>query len=425
MLLKMRQIFLSAALLLTAQGVLAQATPAQLAANPELTAGIYHSYEYTPTDRTPAPKGFTPFYISHYGRHGSRWYTSASPYEKTRELLRKAAQANALTPKGIDLLARVEVLADDALDRYGDLSPRGVQEHRGIAERMYTAYPEVFSTKGGRICRIESRSTLVPRCILSMAAFNERLKEFDPSIVATRESSERYVRYLSHTPGHSHQRDQGCYGVADSLLRARVKPARLLSSLFSDEEFVRREVKDSVGVMKHLYDLCSISQDADHLGIRIYDAFTPEELFTLWECANVSNYLSYGPSARFGDTIVLDARPLLTNIVTTAQQVIDGDSDLSASLRFGHDTNIIPLLALLGIEGASDRVADLDSVRMVWNNFRVTCMGTNLQLIFYRNKAGEVLVKLLHNEREARIPLPGGPYYRWEEFRKYCEAKCR
>ena len=82
-----------------------------------------------------------------------------------------------LTPKGRDLLAKVEVIAADARDRYGDLSPRGVAEHRGIAERMYKAYPEVFSTGDGRECYVQSRSTLVPRCILSMAAFNERLKE--------------------------------------------------------------------------------------------------------------------------------------------------------------------------------------------------------------------------------------------------------
>lgn len=418
----MKYILIFSALLLGAQGALGQATPEELAANPERTAGIYHSYEYVPTDRTPAPKGFTPFYISHYGRHGSRWYTSPTPYVKTREVLRKASEEGVLTPKGADLLARVEVLAEDARDRYGDLSPRGAGEHRGIAERMYAAYPEVFSTKGGRVCRIESRSTLVPRCILSMAAFNERLKELDPSIRTTRESSQRYMNYMSHVPGYERQRE-AAGKVADSLLRARVQPARLLSSLFSDEEFVRREVKDSVSVMKRLYELCSIAQDADHLGIRLYDAFTPEELFTLWECANVSRYLYYGPSVRFGDDMIADAKPLLKNIVTTAQEVVDGSSDISASLRFGHDTNIIPLLALLQIEGASDRVSDLDSVGMVWNDYRVTCMGTNLQLIFYRNKAGDVLVKLLHNEREARIPLPGAPYYRWEDFREYCESK--
>ena len=72
----------------------------------------------------------------------------------------------------------------------------------------------------------------------------------------------------------------------------------------------------------------------------------------LWECENVRRYLIMGPSARFGDPLVADARPLLRNIVETAARVVAGESDLSASLRFGHDTYVVPLLALLRAEGA-------------------------------------------------------------------------
>lgn len=37
----------------------------------ERTASIFHSYEFAPVEDTPPPDGFKPFYISHYGRHGS------------------------------------------------------------------------------------------------------------------------------------------------------------------------------------------------------------------------------------------------------------------------------------------------------------------------------------------------------------------
>ena len=166
---------LLALLLLAATCAAAQPTPAQLASRPELTASIYHSYEYLPGPAAPVPDGYEPFYISHYGRHGSRYHSKEEAYAEPLAALRKADKAGALTPKGREVLAKVETLAADACKRYGDLSPRGVQEHRGIAERMFAASPGVFSTDGGRVCRIESRSTQVPRCILSMAAFNERL----------------------------------------------------------------------------------------------------------------------------------------------------------------------------------------------------------------------------------------------------------
>ena len=50
-------------------------------------------------------------------------------------------------------------------------------------------------------------------------------------------------------------------------------------------------------------------------------------------------------------------------------------------------------------------------------------MATNVQFIFFRNpETGDVRVRVLHNERDAGLPLGGGPYYRWETFRDYCKS---
>ena len=39
---------------------------------------------------TPAPKGYTPFYISHYGRHGSRYLIGAKAYDYAVQVLGRA-----------------------------------------------------------------------------------------------------------------------------------------------------------------------------------------------------------------------------------------------------------------------------------------------------------------------------------------------
>ena len=286
-------------------------------------------------------------------------------------------------------------------------------EHRGIAERMYKAYPEVFSTADGRECRIESRSTLVPRCILSMAAFNERLKELNPAIRTTRESSARYMPYMGNNKGLDAQRDR-TLKTADSVRAARLIPDRLMKSLFSDPEFVKREVKKPRKLMEQLLLQAAIMQDVDYLGISLYDLFTGEEIYAAWEDENFRRYVMFGPSKRFGDPIIADAKPLLRNIV--------GGKELAASLRFGHDVNVIPLLALLGVEGASARVSTPEEAAEVWQVHRVSPMAANVQFIFFRNPAGDVLVRILHNECDAGLPLGGGPYYRWETFRDYCKS---
>ena len=37
--------------------------------------------------------------------------------------------------------------------------------------------------------------------------------------------------------------------------------------------------------------------------------------------------------------------------------------------------------------------------------YKITPMATNLQFVFYRNKANDVLVKVLLNEDEATLPI--------------------
>lgn len=58
----------------------------------------------------------------------------------------------------------------------------------------------------------------------------------------------------------------------------------------------------------------------------------------------------------------------------------------------------------------------------MWQVHRVSPMAANVQFVFFRNPAGDVLVRILHNERDAGLPLGGGPYYRWETFRDYCKS---
>lgn len=415
--LTMKMRLLAAFLLLGLWGATAQTAREQIAAMPERAGGIYHSYEYLPGPAVPAPKGYVPFYISHYGRHGSRWHTSEKIYAEPLGILRKADSAGVLTPKGRDLLAKVEVIAADARDRYGDLSPRGVAEHRGIAERMYKAYPEVFSTGDGRECFVQSRSTLVPRCILSMAAFNERLKELDPRIRMVRTASARDLSYLANGE-RDEDMDKAAREVADSAKRAWLHPERLLSALFTDEA---PQVADPQRFMWDLFMLTSIAQDIDRPEWAFYDIFTPGELYALWESLNAYCYLTMGPSLRFGDPVVASARPLLRDFVETARRVIDGKEPLAASLRFGHDVYLTPLAALLQVEGASARVGSVDEVRSCWSIEKVSPMAGNVQFVFFRNAAGDVRVRVLYNERDARLPLDGGPYYEWEALKRYCE----
>ena len=92
-----------------------------------------------------------------------------------------------------------------------------------------------------------------------------------------------------------------------------------------------------------------------------------------------------GPSRRFGDPIVASARPLLRNIVETAREVIDGERNLSASLRFGHDVYLIPLASLLQTSVSAARISYAVFSLYNWSIEKVSPMAANIQFIFFRH----------------------------------------
>ena len=108
----------------------------------EQMGGIYYTYHYDSTQvETPAPEGYRPFYISHFGRHGSRWLPSDERYLR---VLEQFADTAALTSLGKDVRQRLLLVWEDAKGRGGDLTPLGAKQHRDIAGRMYARWHEVF-----------------------------------------------------------------------------------------------------------------------------------------------------------------------------------------------------------------------------------------------------------------------------------------
>ena len=178
-------------------GAHAQTTFEEISADLNKAGGVYLAYPSVEAKQTPAPKGYKPFYVSHYGRHGSRYLISDKDYQWVIQLMHKADSADALTPLGKDVLNRLNLVWAEVDGHGGDLTPLGVRQHQGIAERMYNNYPEVF--RGKR--HISARSTLVNRCAMSMVAFGDRLKALNPQLDFNYEMSQKYMSYLCyHSP---------------------------------------------------------------------------------------------------------------------------------------------------------------------------------------------------------------------------------
>lgn len=417
---KIYKIFSIAAILLIGSSLSAQEAREYLKADVERAAGFYHSYEVPAADVSleTRPKGYKPFYISHYSRHGSRWHASEMRYEGTLGFFEEGDSLGVLTELGKRFLSDLRVVAADAEGHLGDLSPRGVREHKGIADRMYRTYPEVFH-KGAAV---DSRSSVFVRCVLSMAAFNEALKEHEPSLVMTRESSKKAMRTLCHSNG-----DAG-YGreltsLADSLRKAWIDTDRFMNRLFTDRgQFLKGQIRDEESLMYDCFELAGVMQCCDYLGKDLYYIFDEEEIWSLWKYLNAYAYSLFGPALKYGDCHMEDSKVLLRDFVEKADKVISGEEQVAAHLRFGHDANIIPLVSLMGVKVSSARVA-VEDVTEHWNISEVSPMAANLQLVFFKNRKGQVKVRVLYNEKDADLPVEGAPFYDWEVLRGFLASK--
>lgn len=405
-------------LMFASQVMMGQTTREAIYQDIAQTGGVYYAYPAKVAVSTPAPKGYEPFYISHYARHGSRWLISEKEYTNIIHVFDKAHQANALTPLGEDVRSRLIIIWKDAEGREGELSPVGMKQHRGIAERMYHNYPEVF--KGSP--KVSARATTVIRCVLSMDAFCERLKELNPSLQITRESGKRYMNYLCGYTLEANafkSHDGPWYEEYRKFEESHVHPDRLISTLFTDKEYIHKNV-NPCQLMWGLYAIASDLQNTE-LNLSLYDIFQKEELFEMWQVGNYHNYVCYGPSPVNQGLITATARLLLSNILESAEDVIRSGKN-SAAFRFGHDGNITPLIGLMQLSGGCGQETDPDKIYQTWCNFQVSPMASNVQLIFFRKKgSNDILVKFLHNEKEVTIPIKTeiSPFYHWRDVKKY------
>jgi len=370
-----------------------------------------HAYEFHPLYDTPAPKGYKPFYISHYGRHGSR-STGAKEYFRIKKTLEPAHADGQLTPQG-EMLLNVTLRAIECqAGMSGHLTPRGRREHAALAERMYNRYPAVFK-KGSK--KIFAASSIVPRCLISMNAFTNRLVALQPDLEIELETGENFMEYISKAD--TDEIHEMAEPTLDSLDKTYVLNSEaILPVLFKNAETAKEYVKDARRLERDIFSLARYTQAFD-IEENLYDLLPENDVYQLSEERNMHIYLQQANSKLLGDIRVARADLLADDIITRANEVIAG-TPRAADLRFGHDWPLMGIMAYLGLEGASEKLS-IEEAKGHWFAGRYIPFAGNLQLIFYRNKQNDVLVKFLVNERESSIPglTPvSGPYYRWTEY---------
>lgn len=397
-------------------------TKAEIMADIAKAGGKYYAYEMVPQQMTAAPAGYKPFYISHMGRHGSRYALGNKVYSDLYVFFSKADSAGVLTAEGKALKRRYDAFYKLVAYREGELTRKGQEQHRFIASRMYADFPEVFEgkTAGSAI------STSSHRVLVSMHSFLDEIKSLDPDFSCEVDYGRIYLPVLMPNSYDSPQRVHSVRLPKDvrrqqsGFEKASYDYDGITRRWFTDVDFVRKNFKGRRNLIRNLNVVIMDISSLDNPGPdNFMDVFSSEELYGIWRAGNFRDYLRYGRAPQVDNSVVKAMAVCAEDFISKAEE--DFRSGLALRLRFSHDVAMMPLMAYLKVNGFGAEISDPDEVEKWFRNFEIP-MACNFQLVFFRNAKGNIIIKPLLNGKEATLPISQAApsFYSWKDFKAYC-----
>ncbi len=372
-------------------------------------------YVYEKQNYTPAPEGYAPFYINHLGRHGSRSILSDRYIDEALNILYDAKKKDQITSKGIDFISQLEVLKKNLGQNFGELTSIGEEQLKGIAKRMGGSYASVFTDN------VYVQCDSVERCIESMEVFLLELQKFVNLPNLSKEILPRNNNQLNFFETDAGEVDYYKNGEWREIYKNFSDSVFSTQGAFSNivQYSYLKSIKDRTLFFRSLFEVNAIIPNVD-TKIDLSEFYTNQDVFNLWRVNNVMEYLSKGPTPINNLLNIKIAAPLLRDFLITSGNAVQ-EGGVSADFRFAHAETVIPMTALLGIPLASKQTTDINLIEKEWLDFQISPMAANIQWIFYANEKGNVLVKMLLNEKEVQFPIETEiyPYYDWNAVNIY------
>lgn len=367
-----------------------------------------------PTQARVLPDSLTPVMLNHVGRHGARFFSSSKYTTSVSRSLDKAKELKTITPVGRELDRLVREVVAVTAGRWGALDSIGMAEQRGIASRTRAAMPGLFSGT-----KIHAISSYVPRCIASMDEFTHQLSRLDNKIEiytsSGRQNNALMRPWVDDADYNAFVASTEWQEVYDPYIDSHVAPAIASKILGANYPFEGDEARDFV---RNVY---SIVAGCASIGVKTEPTvfFTREQYNSLWSVENLHHYLLR--SANTLSRAPMDAATdLLSELLQTLQKAADGEAPYAVELRFGHAETLMPLLALMHLQGCYYMTNYFDTVGQHWRDFYVVPMASNLQMTLLRAASGRLYLRVDLNEQPLPL-IPGTTdiYTPWPQAREY------
>lgn len=348
-------------------------------------------------DTLDIPDGYRLYSLQHYGRHGSRFHTDYVRQDNLIDLLTN----NSRTATGDSLLADILRRRMAMENRLGELTPLGAEQHRGIARRMVRSAPGLFTPD----TKLDAKSSFTVRCILSMANALTQICNDAPGIVPTLDASRADVLITRNERGDAENVNRGSVAQAlkdyrDANSSGTAWLGRLLTPGY---EGITPQKADSLADFLHEIMANATSEE---ILMAERDVFTAAEIEANHKRLNAAWFAYAGNYAPLKGQRMAYSAELLKDIIDKADNAVN-DTVPHVDLRFGHESMLLPLLALMDVNGYGKGFQTLSDIDGKWDAGCVFPMAANLQLFFARpiKGNGPVLVKILLNEEPVTLPV--------------------
>ena len=423
------------------------APPAQSADIARLALGSKATYPGPPAGQElqSPPEGYEPVLVEHVARHGSRLLSSKKYDDLIMQLWDLADAEDALTGTGRKLGPAVQEITRVHEERgYGSLSGLGEREHEEMAGRVYDRMQPLFDTAAAKGTPINIATSGVDRAVESSGSFVAGLETSLPALTAViqapvtdtdllyfHDTDEEYNAYLDHD-----ERLAAAMDTVEADPEIEAAAHRVLERLFTagfiaeldtgtinlvDRGKGEQRLESVVDAAMYLYELYVIAPGmADEHEINFAEFMTAEDARALSIVSEAEDFYEKGPGFEGEDVTYRMAHVLLQDMLSSVAGVRTGATTQAADFRFAHAEEIIPLAALLQLPG-STRQQDVNEAFSYagneWRGADVAPMASNIQWDVYAASGGEVLVRMLYNEREIPFAFdclpaqPGSLFY--------------
>lgn len=271
--------------------VTAQSFRKYIDVKPELSASNGVAYPTPSGKLTAPPVGYVPVYISHYGRHGSRYLLSGQDYIRPLQVLERADSAGVLNEKGRETMGKIRRMYAESYKRWGELTPLGAEQHKQIARRMFKRFPSVFRDS----VWVDAKSTVVIRCILSMENALQELLRQNPHLRIRHDASEHDMYYMNFSDKKLAQQKES-EEVKETMKdweKRNMNYQPLMSRLFKNADYVDKNI-NAEQLTTDLFSLAGFVQNSE---IR--------HSLSLYDILRQMNVIVFGSAPMFGGIYTL------------------------------------------------------------------------------------------------------------------------